>query len=80
MTKVYRKIKPRLSNYVRVVMKGAPEEVVKKCTYKITANDERVDFYGNSYAGAKFLKDEVAPIAGFGDGLKPILYAFRDIN
>jgi Ca2+-transporting ATPase len=59
-------------------MKGAPEEVVRKCTQKLTSNDEEIYFDGFGDDGNEFLR-HADRIAGFGDGLTPILYAYRDI-
>jgi Ca2+-transporting ATPase len=59
-------------------MKGAPEEVVRKCTQKLTSNDEEIYFDGFGDDGNEFLR-QADRIAGFGDGLTPILYAYRDI-
>jgi Ca2+-transporting ATPase len=78
MTKVFRKTFPEVSDTLRIVMKGAPEEVVRKCTQKLTSSDEEVYFDGYGDDGNDFLRD-ADRIAGFGDGLTPILYAYRDI-
>jgi magnesium-transporting ATPase (P-type) len=60
-------------------MKGAPEVVVKKCTYKLSSNDEEIHFHGIGDEGEDFLK-HAARIASFGNGRTPILYAYRDIS
>jgi magnesium-transporting ATPase (P-type) len=80
MTKIYKKIFPEVSDTMRIVTKGAPEEVIKKCTMKLTSNDEEIDFNGIGEEGSEFLNNHASRIAGFGDGLTPILYAYRDIS
>jgi Ca2+-transporting ATPase len=79
MTLVYRQTFPELASTIRIVMKGAPEMVVKKCTYKLSSNDEEIDFHGIGEEGEDFLK-HASRIASFGNGLTPILYAYRDIS
>jgi magnesium-transporting ATPase (P-type) len=64
---------------VRVVVKGAPEYIVKLCTKELDQNDDPQDFEGDGEPGQNYLTVTVADgIAKLGQ--KPISFAYRDFN
>lgn len=84
MTVVYR-IKEGDREWIRVVMKGAPEVVVRKCGFKQEEN--HVDIKLDESDRIKFLDGVVKQVAGqqqddeySTNGLKTILYAYRDLD
>lgn len=84
MTVVYR-IKEGDREWIRVIMKGAPEVVVRKCGYKQEEN--QVDIKMDESDRIKFLDGVVKIVAGqqqdeenWTNGLKTILYAYRDLD
>jgi len=64
---------------VRVIVKGAPEYIIPKCTKELDASNDAVEFEGDKDAGNDHLEYTVADqIAKLGQ--KPITFAFRDFN
>lgn len=73
---------------VRVIMKGAPEEVLKYCVHKLDDlgfenehEGEKYTFDGAGEEGLNYLEDVVEVIASEGEcGEKPITIAYRDYS
>lgn len=66
------------SEYVRIVIKGAPEYIVPLCTYITDPSGEFGPFLGNDYQGQDHLENVVSNIAK--QGFKPLTLAYRDID
>lgn len=66
------------SNIVRVVIKGAPEEIVRSCTRERDSSNDVISFDGNWSAGENYLEKVVSDIAQI--GLKPLTIAYRDFE
>lgn len=63
--------------YVRIVVKGAPEYVLKFCTKKLNENGQEVEFSEDQKQ--RYLNEEV--IEQFAKrGLRTFLYAYKDID
>jgi len=73
---------------VRVIMKGAPEEVLKYCVHKLDDlgfenehEGDKYEFDGAGEEGLNYLEDVVEVIASTGEcGSKPITIAYRDYS
>jgi magnesium-transporting ATPase (P-type) len=64
-------------DYVRIVVKGAPEYVLKFCTKKLNDNGEAIEWSDDQKQ--RYLNDEV--IDTFAKkGLRTFLYAYKDID
>jgi len=75
MTVAYRMTKAdKLTPIVRIVTKGAPELVANMCSKMVDENLLTKDFMVEEYL------DEVDYMCKKDGGLKPILYAYKDMS
>lgn len=66
---------------VRVVTKGAAEEVLHLCTQELNGNAEVDDFDGETQMGEPFKEKIIDSIAKGGTiGRKPIMFAYKDMS
>jgi magnesium-transporting ATPase (P-type) len=63
---------------VRVVVKGAPEDLIAQCTSMMNPSNQKVEFHGNQREGQDFLENVVSWMAK--DGYKPLIICYKDIK
>jgi magnesium-transporting ATPase (P-type) len=63
---------------VRVVVKGAPESLIKLCVATKDTSNQRKEFEGDKQEGQDFLERVVSVIAK--DGLKPLCLCYKDMD
>ena len=63
---------------VRVVVKGAPEEIIPNCNSEKNSSNEGIEFEGSEDQGRDYLEKVVSKIAS--QGYKPLTIALKDIN
>lgn len=63
---------------VRVVVKGAPEEVVPLCIRAKNSDNETVSFEGSENEGSEYLDNVIGRMADI--GYKPLTIAFKDYD
>jgi magnesium-transporting ATPase (P-type) len=77
MTVAYRL--PGEAGIVRVIVKGAPENIIPSCVSELDASNDIVDFEGAGEAGENYLEVTVSEqIAKLGQ--KPLSFAYRDFK
>jgi magnesium-transporting ATPase (P-type) len=63
---------------VRVVVKGAPEEIIPRCITEKNSSNERLEFEGSQDQGREYLENVVSGIAS--QGFKPLTIAYQDVS
>jgi len=63
---------------VRVVVKGAPEDLIPLCVSQKTSQNERIEFEGHGREGKEYLEKVVSHMAS--DGYSPICICYKDIS
>lgn len=63
---------------VRVVVKGAPEEIIPHCNSEKNSSNYGIEFEGSEDQGTDYLEKVASKIAS--QGYKPLTVAFKDIS
>lgn len=63
---------------VRVVVKGAPEDIIPRCITEKNPSNERQEFEGSEDQGREYLENVVSGIAS--QGYKPLTIAYQDVD
>lgn len=63
---------------VRVVVKGAPEDLIPLCNSQKTSSNERIEFEGHGQEGKDYLEKVVTHMAT--SAYKPLSFCYKDIS